>query len=146
MLLVFLRVLIQIKCDDQSVTQWATCLASAELFQVVLSAMELAPQIAKNGPSPQGPLHEKQHQESSSTGMHRHLMNGNRRSHGMLKTMSNPDTPWDCHICRPIDPQSTTPTDRQSYGSPISRVWARVVESDFSFPPARWSQWCFLKR
>ena len=34
-----------------------------------------------------------------------------------------PDTPWDCHICRSIDPPGTTPTDRQSYGSPMGRVW-----------------------
>ena len=28
-------------------------------------------------------------------------------------------TPWDCHICLPIDPSWPTPTDRQSYGSPM---------------------------
>ena len=35
-----------------------------------------------------------------------------------------PDTPWDCHICRHIDPPNHHPwPDRQSYSSPISRVW-----------------------
>ena len=30
-----------------------------------------------------------------------------------------PDTPWDCHICRSIDPHGTTPIDRHIYGSPM---------------------------
>ena len=36
--------------------------------------------------------------------------------HGNSTSLYIPDTPWDCHICRPIDPQSTTPTDRHTYG------------------------------
>ena len=41
-----------------------------------------------------------------------------------------PDTPWGCHICRPIDPDFYHPwPDRQSYGSP------RHVVSGISFPP-----------
>ena len=33
-----------------------------------------------------------------------------------------PNTPWDCHTCRSIDPKNHPWPDRQSYGSPISRV------------------------
>ena len=31
--------------------------------------------------------------------------------------------PWDCHVCRPIDPPGTTPGLIGIYGSPMGRVW-----------------------
>ena len=34
-----------------------------------------------------------------------------------------PDTPWDCHICRSIGVVPGGSIDRQSYGSPMGRVW-----------------------
>ena len=37
-----------------------------------------------------------------------------------------PNAPWDCHICRSIDPWHHTWPDRQSYGSPMGRVWGWV--------------------
>ena len=40
-----------------------------------------------------------------------------------------PDTPWDCHICRPIDPPNL---NVGIYGSPISRVWdIEIAENEF---------------
>ena len=34
-----------------------------------------------------------------------------------------PDTPWDCHICRSVGVVPEGSMGRQSYGSPMGRVW-----------------------
>ena len=54
------------------------------------------------------------------------------RSKPLLKPYS-PYTPWDCHICRPIDPPGTTPTDRQSHGSRLGRQGSVFVPSQVQY-------------
>ena len=59
---------------------------------------------------------------------------GLRRSPSKIRdTLYNPYTPWDCHICRPIDPPKTTPGLIGIYDSPMERLgneltWRQTVD------------------